>query len=264
MKKQFTKNLTILAVSVLCSATILTGCATDETTPDTTIESEANNEETTGEDSATTDETPEQTSPMGGRKMVDINGSRFVFINNAEPIDAQYFQIGDQINTLENGIFYKLGNYDPAFRQVYKYEDQFYVVENMANSDDSPIDVKAYLETANLEETVMFADIFNHMGDQILKNIDAEASKQILAAFKEGKVATLENADYEAIAAAQSEEKSYRVVFTLEDNTSFTSYVIPSMNYFTIGDYTCTLDGLNEKIGGLFENLEASEPIIMN
>ncbi|MGL4739168.1 MAG: hypothetical protein ACRCW2_17145, partial [Cellulosilyticaceae bacterium] len=71
-------------------------------------------------------------------------------------------------------------------------------------------------------------------------------------------------ADYEAIAKAQAEGLSYRVEFTLDDHTPFVSYVIPSMNYVTIGDYTCEISDLNAQLGHLFEGLEVRESIIYN
>ncbi len=255
MKLKLTKTLTVLTISALCSATLLTGCASDKDAKQSSEAPKDSSEETL---------IAGQTSPMGARKMMDLDGNRFVFMSNGEPINPEYYPIGEELGTVNDGTLYKLGEYSPEFRQVFKYEDIYYIIENVGKSDDSNIDVKSYLETANLENTVVFADVFDHLGSSLLNNLSTEECKEILAIFSEATISDLENSDYETIGKAQAEGDSYQLIFTLEDSTRFTSYVIPSLGYITIGDYTCIVEDLEEKIGHFFENLVVNEPIIMN
>ena len=201
---------------------------------------------------------------MGERKMINVDGDRFVFLNNGQAFDETFLQLGDEIGAHSNGTLYKLNNYNSSFRMAFKYENAYYIVENVGKSDDSKMDITTYLEAANLESQVLYADVFDHIGGAIMNGLSAEEAVKVLNAYKNATVADLETSDYEAIAKAQAEGQSYQLVFTLEDHTSFTSYVIPSMGYVTIGDYTCVLEDLDTQIGEFFKDLTMPENIIMN
>lgn len=255
MKNQLTKRLATLGIASICAVGALTGCATTKASVPTPPQVSTNSEATTA---------PQQTSPMGMRPMITINGNRYVFLNNGETFKLEENQLGKEISKQNDGTLFELTNYDPAFRMAFQYKDAFYVCENVGKADDTPIDISEYLKTANLQDHIMFTDIFDHMGDSILNMLEKEDSLKLLDALTYAKVATLETSDYEAIAKAQTEGLSYRVDFTLDDHTTFTSYIIPSMNYVTIGDYTCILEDLDDQIGSYFEGLEASENIIYN
>ncbi|MGL5677525.1 MAG: hypothetical protein ACRDDX_14035 [Cellulosilyticaceae bacterium] len=252
MKTQLTKKLTILGMAILGAVGVLTGCAASVATP--------NPEPTKTEKPST----PDATSPTGPRKMIDIDGNRFAFLNDGQAFEKEYLQLGEEVGTLNNGKLYKLGNYDSSFRIAFEYEGAYYLCENVGKSDDSTMDIAAYLETAKLESQVIFADILDHMGAHILNAISQEDAAKMLTAFKDAKIVELDEAGHAAIAKAQSEDKSYMLTFMLEDNTLFTSYIIPSMNYITIGDYTCELEGFNEQFGDFFKDLVVPENIIMN
>lgn len=251
MITQLTKKSTLLVLSALCSASLFVGCSS-EPTPSSTVAP------------SVSEGTPEQTSPMGARQMVDIDGNRFVFINNGEAIDESLLQLGDTLGTLHDGTRYALTNYDSQFRQAFKYEESFYIIENVSKSDDSKMDLTAYLDSADFESHVMYADIFDHRGGNILDHLPIEDVSKVLAAYREAVHMDLEESDYEAIAKAQSEDNSYKLVFTLEDHTLFSSYVIPSLGYVTIGDYTCKIENFETLMGDLFKDLVATEKVIMN
>lgn len=254
MKTNLTKRLAALGIASICAVGALTGCATTQT-PDTTAPQTSEN--------ATTS-TPQQTSPMGQRKMISVDGDRYVFLNNGEAFTLDEDQLGAQVGEQDGGTLYTLKNFNKGFRMAFKHGDTFYMVENVGKSDDSAIDISKYMETADLKARLIYTDIFDHVGMNILSSLSTEDANTILDLMATATISDLETADYEAIAKAQSEGLSYRVEFMLDDHTSFVSYVIPSMNYVTIGDYTCTVENLDEQVGHLFEGLEAPESIIYN
>lgn len=251
MKTQLTTRLAALGIASLCTLGVLTGCSSTPAPTPTTPQTQSTS-------------TPQQTSPMGPRPMITVNENRYVFLNNGEAFNLISDQLGTELGKQNDGTLFELKGYDTSFRMAFKYNDAFYICENVGKADDTPIDIAEYLKSANLQQHVMYADIFDHMGGSILNLLEKEDATKLLGAFTNAKVAQLETSDYEAIAKAQSEGKSYRVEFTLEDQTTFTSYVIPSMNYITIGDYTCVLEDFNAQVGSYFENLVASENIIYN
>lgn len=255
MKNQLTKRLATLGIASICAVGALTGCATTKASVPTPPQVSTNSEAITA---------PQQTSPMGMRPMMTIDGNRYVFLNNGEAFKLEESQLGKEISKQNDGTLFELTNYAPAFRMAFESNGEFYICENVGKADDTPIDIKEYLQAANLQQHIMFTDIFDHMGGSILSMLEKEDSVKLLDALTHAKVATLETSDYEAIAKAQTEGLSYRVEFSLDDHTTFTSYIIPSMNYITIGDYTCVLEDLDDQIGSYFEGLEASESITYN
>lgn len=250
MKTQLTKRLAYLGVASLCALGALTGCSTS-VAPSTTAPQ-------------TSEGTVSSTSPMGDRPMITIDGNRYVFLNNGEAFELTEDQLGAQVGEQNEGTLYELNNYNKDFRMAFEHNDSFYIGENVGKADDSAIDIAKHLETANIQGHLLSTDIFDHMGGNILKALDREDAIKLLDTFATAEIAPLENADYEAIANAQYEGKSYRVEFMLDDYTTFTSFVIPSMNYITIGDYTCIIEDFDAQIGSYFENLVVSENIIYN
>lgn len=257
MKTNLTKRLAALGMVSICAIGVLTGCATAQT-PSTNSNSNATSPSTQ------TPATPQATSPMGERRMITVDGNRYVFLNNGTALELTLEQIGNEISKQNEGTLFELKKYNPEFRMAFEYDDAFYIVENVGHTDDTPINISDYLKAADLKNHVVFADIFDHMGMNILSNLQKEDADKILDILATAQVAKLETKDHEAIAKAQSEGLSYLVEFTLEDHTVFQSYIIPSMNYVSIGDYTCTIENLEEQMGSYFEGLVASENIIYN
>lgn len=252
MNKSFIKKVVIIGIVAVSAMGTLTGCAT--TTAKQTHETEL----------PQVNEVPSQTSPMGERKMLDIDGNRYVFYNNGGEMVFVEEQLGEAVGEQAGGVLYTLAGYDTDFRMAFLYDGVYYMVENVGHSNDTAIDINAYLENAALANNILFADIFDHMGGNILRGLDQENAIRIVEAFEAATVVDLEESQHEAIAKAQSEGLSYQLVFTLEDYTTFTSYVIPSLGYVTIGDYTCELEGFESILGADFEGLEVRENIIMN
>ena len=68
--------------------------------------------------------------------------------------------------------------------------------------------------------------------------------------------AALAEEDYLAIARAQTEGESYQLLLDLNDGTTVSLYVLPSLQIAMIGDCRYTLpDSFSEKFGDLFDGL---------
>lgn len=258
MKTNLTKRLATLGMISICAVGVLTGCATSST-PSTDTSKPTSQAQTSPEQ-----ETAQATSPMGDRPIFNYNEDRYVLLNNGEAFELTEEQIGEKIADAHDGVLFELKGYNKEFRMAFQYNDMYYIAQNVANADDSAIDVAKYLETANLKEHVVFVDIFDHMGVNILNSLSQEEAIKLLDTFAKGTVTKLSAEEFEAIGKAQVDGDSFMLEFMLEDNTTFTSYIIPSMNYITIGDYTCVVEDLEATVGSYFENLEVSEDIIYN
>ncbi|MGL4335930.1 MAG: hypothetical protein ACRCST_03475 [Turicibacter sp.] len=226
------KNLIKLGALSIFVTAIATGCSTAQ------IEQEVKNPSPS----------ISETSPMGEfRKMIDVNGFRYVFLNNGEAFDLKASQLGgelDKIEMLKDANVYEIKGYDGAFRFAVEANNEFFIAQLVSKSDDSAMDIATYFEMANLEDHVKEVQIFDHLGMELLQTLDQGQATNLLNVFSKTAVANLASEDYEAIAAAQTNNESYKVVFILEDGTTVEEYVIPNMGYVTVGDYTCTSDTL--------------------
>lgn len=237
------KNLVKLgALSILVTA-IATGCSSTQTVPEAKEPSPSISE----------------TSPMGEfRKAIDVKGFRYVFLNNGEKFDLTESQLGmvlDKIETLKDANVYEIKGYDGAFRFAVEVNNEFYIAQLVSKSDDSAMDIATYFEIASLEDHVKEVQIFDHMGIELLQTLDKSQATNLLNVFSKTAVANLSSEDYEAIAAAQVNNESYKVVFVLEDGTTVEEYVIPNLGYVTVGDYTCTSDTLATQMSLLLGGL---------
>lgn len=254
MKTVLTKKIMTLGIASLLTLSTLTGCTSEKNTE---IVTQQIDQEKIGQ-------SVQLTSPTGPRKMVNFEGNRYVFLNDGEVFELTKEQLGDEITKQDEGTFYELEGFSPEFRMAFQYKGDYYICENVGKSDDSAMDVQAYLEVADLKSHVIYADIFDLYREHILNGLDKEAADEVLDIFNQAQIVELTQEEHEAIAKAQAEELGYLVEFTLEDYTTFKSYIIPTMNYITIGDYTCVVEDLETKVGTYFENLQIPEDIIMN
>ncbi|MBV6716426.1 hypothetical protein [Paenibacillus chitinolyticus] len=76
-------------------------------------------------------------------------------------------------------------------------------------------------------------------------------------AFYAAKTADLTNRDFEGIAEAQSQGKSYQLKFNLKDGTSMAMYIIPELKIVSMGDaYYQLPDRFLDQSGDTFKNLK--------
>lgn len=209
-------------------------------------------------------------SPMGMRKLMNYEGYRYAFLNDGESfklkgeeLEEELGQVPEDATFAQGGVIYTLRNYAPTFRVAIEWEGNYYIAERVAKADDSEMDIKAYVESMALENNLEKVVISDQIGMEVLKTLSEEEEMLLIENFSKAEIAQLESTDYEKMARAQSEGKSYKISLVLKDGTVVESYVILSMNYISVGDYTCTLENLNEKIGSLFEGLTASGSVPM-
>ncbi len=198
----------------------------------------------------------------GPRKIMNYEGYRYAFINDGTEFEIKENSLGQKLGNVSKdatfgagGTIYSLNEYNSEFRVAINFEGKFYIAQNVAKSDDSAIDIKDYFNKMGINDRITKVEILDHMGTKVLKTLDKDAANILINSFKQTKIAELSNENYEAIANAQSTGKSYKISFVLEDGTKVENYIIPSMGYVSIGDYTCTSETLQQQVSDIFEGL---------
>lgn len=107
---------------------------------------------------------------------------------------------------------------------------------------------------SNLKEHAKDIHILNHMGNEVLKKMtDRTSVESIIEGLYSATNADLTNKEYEAIAGAQSQGKSYQLKFNLKDGTYMAMYIIPELKVVSIGDaYYHLPDTFFEQSGDIF------------
>lgn len=218
------------------------------------------------------------TSPMGVRKFMNLNGLRYEFKNNGESVELLTTDLGEKLGVLSteiifgedevvysdfsttfalNGEVYALNNYDQDFRVAVQLDGQYYIAESVGGITSEQMNVTQYLETAELSSKVVKAEIFDHMELEVLKTLSKEEALRIIEEISDATVINYSsNDEFQQIAEAQSNGQSYLVKYIFEDGSETKMYVIPSLNYVSIGDYGCIDATLNQNIGDLFSGLQ--------
>lgn len=257
------KSFGMVSVGALCAVALLTGCSKSNPV----IEVPSIQEE--GEMSST--------SPMGVRKFMNLNGLRYEFKNDGETVSLSTSDLGEKIGVLEtainvgdefmvegdffttfalNGEVYELNNYRSDFRVAVQLDGQYYIAESVGTIEAEQMNVLSYLEATELSSKVAKAEIMDHFETDVLKTLSKEEAVRMVEEISDATVMTLTGESFEQIAQAQSNGESYLVKFIFEDGSETKMYMIPSLNYVSIGDYTCTDATLNENIGDLFNGLQ--------
>lgn len=211
-------------------------------------------------DSAPITSPPSSESPMEPRKMFIYNNNSYVLLNDGEVFSLTQEDLGAPLvsdsSTFDHGItLYTLNSYDSAFRIALEQDGKYYIAQNVGPTDSTVFDVQSYYEAAQLATHIQKAEILDHRGTTLLRTLDLDEALLLLDAFASTKMTDLTPSQFEALANAQSEGHSYLVSFILKDGTTVTNYVIPSLNYVSIGDYTCTSPTLGTTISQYFKDL---------
>lgn len=226
-------------------------------------------------------QTPAADAPMGMRKMMNYNGHRYAFLENGSTFNLDKINLTEELGILEHniaadpknnstkdfaasfaigGTVYKIPSYDAEFRIAVKKAGNYYIGENVDTLDGTEVNAAEYLAKAKLAEIADAIKIYDHFGRNELAIIEKKQTKQIVASLEKCTLANLTNDEYETIARAQNEGKSFLLSFTLKDGTSFRMYIIPSLKIAMIGDnkyklpdnftsdYVKIFDGLNQKL----------------
>ena len=159
------------------------------------------------------------------------------------------------------GSLHRLNGYEPAFRVAVRHGEEITLCQRTANLDGTPLDVAACFEAAGLGERAGSVSIYDHMGlseAALLTDGQGEALRQALLRCTP---AELSDEDYQAIARAQSEGRSWQAAFALQDGTQLRLYVIPELGVAMLGDDRYRLpEDFSDSCGSLFEGLEQGPP----
>jgi len=197
---------------------------------------------------------PSADAPVGMRKFLNYNGFRYAFVEDGKSFDFSSLTLGDELGTLEydivagmasgqsvsdkefsasfavGGKLYAHPDYDPAFRLIVKLDDQYYLAELVGKTDNTTIEPDYFFEHSKLSTTATGCDILNHIGNTTFSSLDSEDAKAMLEIISASTAAELASSDYEQIASAQSEGKSYQLHVTLPDNTYYSMYLLPELD----------------------------------
>ncbi len=132
------------------------------------------------------------------------------------------------------------------------------MAEIVAKTNDSTMTVKEYLDMSDLNKHAKELQVLNHVGNDVLKKLTDHASvESFIDGLYNAKTADLSNKEYEAIAEAQSQGKSYQLKFNLKDGTYMGMYIIPELKVVSMGDaYYHLPDTFFEQSGDLFSGLK--------
>jgi len=204
-------------------------------------------------------------APNGVRKILNYNGYRYAFVADGAQFKFSGVKLNQSLGTVDNastfatgGELYEIPSYPNHFRIAVKFEANYYLAEIVAKIDDSAMTAKEYLDLANLNKNSKDIYIMNHVGNDVLKKMtDQPTVASILKGLYSAKNATLSNKEYEAIAEAQSQGKSYLLKLNQKDGTSISMYIIPELKVVSIGDaYYHLPDDFFDQAGELFTELK--------
>ncbi|WP_340009383.1 hypothetical protein MHH52_14305 [Paenibacillus sp. FSL K6-0276] len=230
-----------------------------------------------------TQQTP-VSAPTGIRKILNYNGYRYAFVGDGAQFKFTGVKPEKSLGTLDydinqeigkdngdnyvekdysstfavGGKLYEIPTYPSHFRIAVKYEEEYYLAEVVAKVNDSAMTAKEYLDMSNLKEHAKDIHVLNHVGNDVLKKMTDHASvESIIEGLYSAKTADLSNKEYEAIAEAQSQGKSYQLKFNLKDGTYMAMYIIPELKVVSMGDaYYQLPDTFFDQSGELFSGLK--------
>lgn len=200
---------------------------------------------------------PGADSPNGMRKTMNYNGLRYAFLENGAVYDLDPSVLSQPLGTLDydiqqapetygfvdcaasfavGGTLYQIDGYDPVFRLAVEWEGQYYIAQCVDTLDGSPLELSRYFDAADLRNRTKEIQICDHAGRNVLCTFTADDAAELLSLLPRAVPAELTNEEYQEIAHAQRSGGSYQLVFRLEDSTSYTIYVIPSLSVVSAGD----------------------------
>lgn len=228
---------------------------------------------------------PAADSPAGIRKFMNYNGRRYIFMENGASYSLSEEQLKDVLGTLEyditsdpqanagrefsatfalGGTVYEMTGYHPDFRIAVKWNGEYYICQSAGLTDNSPMNVQEYFEAARFPETINQIAIYDHAGREMLGEFPQKETSSLISILSQVEPAALSEEDYQQIARAQREGKSYRLLLELDDGTTCSLYVIPSLDIAMIGDGRYALpESFGDNFEALFEGLEEKDYLDM-
>ncbi len=186
-----------------------------------------------------------------GKKLGDSSG----FIDFSSNFDENLLSTDLANSFSEDAVFYSMEGYDEAFRIIIESGDTYYVCESTQ---------AAASDIVNYFDRVYGGLISSHMGLSDYAELTAEETLKLLDIFSKATKAELTNDDYQNIATAQTEGKSYRLKVIFDDDTFTTIYVIPELNLVSIGQEYYTSQTLADDIADYFAELPQTPDEVVN
>lgn len=220
---------------------------------------------------------PAAYAPNGIRKLMNYNGSRYVFMGNGATYKLSDKQLKNVLGTLDydiqadpqanakkqfsatfalGGTVYEMKDYDPAFRIAVESEGNYYICQRVGLTDNAAMDISEYFEAARFPEIIDEVSIYDHAGTQMLSGVPEKEITALIDVLAQAEPAKLSNEDFQEISRAQKEGNSYQLFFELNDGTTYQLYVIPSLGITMLGDNRYALpENFADDFGYLFDGL---------
>lgn len=225
-------------------------------------------------------------SQTGTRKYLNYNNMRYAFIEDGREMELDAETLGEKIGSLtlmdgitidennlpqitgelssdytdfsstfaDGGNLHHISGYDSTHRLAVEKDGKYYIAENVGNHDNSAVNFGDNITNWDLTSKVVSAEIYDHNGETMLRELTKEDAAIILEKISTGRYD--DNTDNESLSTAQEDGQSYQVRFIYEDGTYTTSYVVPSMNLFSWGDNYGLVDNMADDIESYFSGLK--------
>ncbi|MCI7474331.1 MAG: hypothetical protein MSB10_11775 [Clostridiales bacterium] len=191
------------------------------------------------------------------RKMMNYDGFRYVFLENgaayslapsvlSQPLgilcydiqqDPEAYAFADCATSFAvGGTVYRIDGYDPTFRLAVEWDGQYYIAQCVDTLDGTPLELSSYFETANLPDRTEQIQICDHTGQNMLCAVTGDDKEKLCSLLAQAAPVELTDEEYQEISTVQRNGGSYQLIFRLEDSTSYTMYVIPTLSIVSAGD----------------------------
>lgn len=224
------------------------------------------------------DPIPLGTSEAFSRKFFFYDGSMYAFVNQLEDEEINKLKLGKKLDELKFDLnkegddykerelltnflvgesLYEVEGYNPKFRLAVKSDGNIFLAEKVNNMNEKDLDLKDFFGVAELSKNTQTISIYDHMGIEELKKLDKAEAEKLIANIEKSKQENPTYEEFEKIARAQSEGKSFKLVYNFKDGTTFEMYLIPELETVSVGDNQYKLDEVAKKeIKDVFEGLK--------
>lgn len=204
------------------------------------------------------------TSPMEMRRFFNYNGLRYAYESNLIP--DQYLELENEVaeitadlstdpeklaaadlagTFLPGSKIYSIKGQSPDLRLAVSDGEKVYVCQVTDTLSGEGLDLASFFQNTGIFENTLEIIVFDHFGQELLKELDQTAAQQLLSLMEDAQKAKLSNEQYEQIGAMQTNGKSFSVECSLNDGTQYQFYAIPELGLVMVGDniYELTAEG---------------------
>lgn len=200
---------------------------------------------------------PMENQPTGMRKFLNYNDCRYIFLEEVPPVPLKSTDLVKQLGTLDTQLTYdetsnltqnfastfaigsavwEVSQYDPAYRIVVAFEDQYYLCENVGRSDDGPFDIGQFFEAADFYDRARNTQLSYRINSEFIGLLSQSQTIALLKSIGDSQYLPCADIDFETLFQGESQGSSITLNVTLDDQTTLEMFVTPSQKIISIGD----------------------------